>query len=579
MEKNYDNAAADIAYVRSELSRLVKDPELSAILGDEAVERMSKWDSVIGQKMDQPFSLMVIGDFKRGKSTIINAILGRSIAPVNVAPETFTINCISYGERPSVEAVLKNGKRVTLTQDDLSRDRLSGLLDFFPGELDYLDVRSDAPILKEIQIVDTPGLSDLDDLDNQVKDFLIKADAVIYVASALSPFSESEQYFIASHIVPQNFSKVFVLVNMIDAMNSMEDIEKIIDRISEKCSQIIPYAEVYGISGIDEYRRKIGLIRPDIKGFQDYYENQFLKFELALSREIIVQKDTIRTQRVFSMLRLMLSDTLNRLNMISDMVKMDRQKLDELSVDFEHECTTLAAALESQKPKIILSITEMMQEAEHWMYEFFTKLREDILACRTTANDEDVERHFYSYLMDKVGEAYRKCLEIHQSRLNDIIDDMAAELSRKLGIANLAGARISCSETVNVNTIVADKVKAEASHGADREMGFPSTTMPFFRNILKKKRQSEIIDSALENYDDIRNNTIKDLKDCYSNLEKFAMSQLDDIYRTQVDVGRETVNQAMEMARTSSDAEKIVKNLEKASEIVIGAVSVLKKYD
>ena len=58
MEKNYDNAAADIAYVRSELSRLVKDPELSAILGDEAVERMSKWDSVIGQKMDQPFSLM-----------------------------------------------------------------------------------------------------------------------------------------------------------------------------------------------------------------------------------------------------------------------------------------------------------------------------------------------------------------------------------------------------------------------------------------------------------------------------------------------------------------------------------------
>ena len=51
MEKNYDNAAADIEYVRSELSRLVKDPELSAILGDEAVERMSKWDAVIGEKM------------------------------------------------------------------------------------------------------------------------------------------------------------------------------------------------------------------------------------------------------------------------------------------------------------------------------------------------------------------------------------------------------------------------------------------------------------------------------------------------------------------------------------------------
>lgn len=578
MEKNYDNAAADIEYVRSELSRLVKDPELSAILGEEAVERMSKWDNIIGKKIDEPFSLMVVGDFKRGKSTIINAILGRSIAPVNVAPETFTVNCISYGESPSVEAVLRNGKRVTLTQDDLSRKRLAGLLDFFPGELDYIDVRSDAPILKEIQIVDTPGLSDLDDLDNQVKDFLVKADAVIYVATALSPFSESEQYFIAGNIVPQNFGKVFVLVNMIDAMNSMEDIDRVIGRIQEKCAQIIPNAEVYGISGIDEYRRKIGLNRPDIKGFQDYYENQFLKFELALSREIIVQKDTIRTQRVFSMLRLMMTDTLNRLNMISDMMKMDREKLDKLSVDFERECTTLAAALEGQKPKIILSITEMMQEAEHWMYEFFTKLREDILACRTTADDEDVERHFYSYLMDKVGEAYRKCLEIHQSRLNDVINDMGAELSRKLGIANLASASISCSETVNVNTFVADKVKAAASQGADREMGFPSTTMPFFHNILKKKRQSEIIDSALENYDDIRNNTIKDLKSCYTNLEEFAASQLNDIYQTQVDVGRETVAQAMEMAKSSKDSEMLSKNLERASEIVINAVNVLKKY-
>lgn len=577
MEKNYDNSAQDIELVRNEIKRLVNDPEISVILGDEVVERMSRWDDIIGKKMNEPFSLMVIGDFKRGKSTIINAILGRSIAPVNVAPETFTINCISYGDHPSVEAVLHNGKRVTLTADDLSRRRLIELLDYFPGELEYIDVRSDAPILKEIQIVDTPGLSDLDDLDKQVKDFLVKADAVIYVASALSPFSESEQYFIAEYIAPQNFSKVFVLVNMIDAMNTMEDIERITGRIRDICSQLLPNAEVYGISGIDEYRRKIGLNRPDIKGFQDHYENQFLKFELALSREIIMQKDTIRTQRVFSMLRLMLTDTLNRLNIISDMMKLDRQKLDKLSVDFEKECSTLAAALENQKPKLILSITEMMQEAEHWMYEFFSKLREDILSCRTTASDEDVERHFYSYLVDKVGEAYRRCIEIHQSRLNDIINDMGAELSRKLGLESLAGIRISCSESVNVNTFVADKVREAAAQGADRA-GFPSAAIPFLSNVLKKKQQSEIIDCALENYDDIRNSVIKDLKECYRNFEAFAMQQLDDIYRTQVEVGRETVAKAMEMAKSNNDADRMSKNLEKASEIVIGAVSVLKKY-
>ena len=578
MENMYDNAAKDIEFVRGELRNLISDPELSAILGDEVVERMQKWDNIIESKMSEPFSLVIIGDFKRGKSTIINAILGRSAAPVNVAPETFTINRFSYGERVSVEAVLGNGKRVMLTPDDLSRDRLLGLLDYFPGALEYIDVKSDAPILKEIQVVDTPGLSDLDELDYLVKDFLVKADAVIYVASALSPLSESEQYFIASQIVPQNFSKVFVLINMIDAMNSMEDIERIVNLINEKCAQIIPVAEVYGISGIDEYRRKIGLNRPDIKGFQEYYENQFLKFERALNRELIMQKDTIRTQRVFSMLSIMMTDTLSRLNMINDMIKMDRVKLEKLKTDFEAECSTLAAALDQQKPKILLSITEMKQEAETWMYGFFTKLREDIVACRSTAEEADVERHFYAYLMDKVGEAYRRCLEIHGQRLNEIINEMGQQLSRKLGIQNLASARISCSEAVNVNSFVADKIKQAAQQGADREAGFPSTTLPFFRNIMRKNRRSDIIDSALENYDDIRNSTIKDLKECYLNFETFALQQLDDIYHTQAEVGRETVDQAMEMARSNESTEIMRKNIERASEIVIGAVEVLKKY-
>ncbi|MBQ5331302.1 MAG: dynamin family protein [Oscillospiraceae bacterium] len=579
MNKNkYDNAEYDIALVRGDLKRLLKDQELCGILGEDATNRMKKWDQIIEKKLTEPFSLVIVGDFKRGKSTVINAILGRSVAPVNVAPETFTINRFSYGENPNVEAVLGNGKRVTLTQDDLSRERLLGLLDFFPGSLEYIDVKSDAPILKEIQVVDTPGLSDLDELDSQVKEFLVKADAVIYVASALSPFSESEQYFIASQIVPQNFSKVFVLINMIDAIDTMEDIERIINHIREKCAQIIPVAEVYGISGIDEYRRKIGLNRPDIKGFQEFYENQFLKFELALSREVIVQKDTLRTQRVFSMLSMMMTDTLNRLGMISDMLKMDSEKLEKLQADFDKECENLATALENQKPKILLSITEMKQEAEYWMYEFFVKLREDIVASRQTTTAEDVERHFYSYLMDKVGEAYRRCLEIHQERLNGIINDMGVQLSRKLGIADLAAARISTSETVNVNSFVADKIKQAASQGAERSVGFPSGTMPFFRNIMKKNRQSDIIDTTLENYDDIRSSTIKDLKECYKNFEQFASDQLDEIYRTQEAVGRETVTQALEMARSEESTDRINKCIDRANEIISGSVEVLREY-
>ncbi len=574
---SYAAAEPDIELVQNKLKSLIVSKPLCSILGDDFTERLREWDAAITKRRTEPFSLVVLGDFKRGKSTIINAILGKSIAPVNVAPETFTINSISYGEIPKAEAVLKNGQRISLTADDLVRDKLEKLMRAFPDTLDYIDIRDNAELLKEIRIVDTPGLSDLDCLDKQVQDYLVNADAVIYIASALSPFSESEQFFLASHVRPLSFNKVYVLVNMIDAMNTQEDIEKIINRVSERCETIMPNAFVYGVSGIDEYRRKIGLNRPDIKGFQEFYENEFLKFEMSLKREIILQKDIIRTQRVLTMLNLMIKDTAARIHMIYDMMAMDRKKLDDISQSIENECSSLASALESKKPKILLSITEMQQEAEQWMYGFFSKLREDILESRTTTSPEDIDKHFYSYLVDKVGEAYRKCLDIHQSRLNMLIAQLGAELAKKLGISSLAGdADVSLKGSMDVLTdLVSKAVMSAASSGSGD--AFPSGAMSSFRNILRKKRQTDIIDTALENYDDIRNNTVKDLNAAYKVMEENALKQLDSLYQTQVEVSRNTLNQAMEMSSDTS-SESVRKYLEEAADILKDAAQVLAKY-
>lgn len=573
----YSAAEQDIENVQNKLKRLLENKPLCTILGEEFTARLKEWDTAITKRRTEAFSLVVLGDFKRGKSTIINAILGKSIAPVNVAPETFTINSISYSDTPKAEAVLKNGQRINLLADDLVREKLEKLMRAFPDTLDYIDIKDNAEILKEIRIVDTPGLSDLDCLDKQVQDYLVNADAVIYVASALSPFSESEQFFLASHIRPLSFNKLYVLVNMIDAMNTREDIEKIINRVSERCEAIMPNAFVYGVSGIDEYRRKIGLNRPDIKGFQDFYETEFLKFEMSLKREIILQKDIIRTERVLTMLNLMIKDTAARIRMIYDMMAMDRKKLDDISQSIERECSTLASALESKKPKILLSITEMQQEAEQWMYGFFSKLREDIVESRNTASPEDIDKHFYSYLVDKVGEAYRRCLDIHWGRLNSIISQLGAELAKKLGIDSLAGdTSVSADGKVeNLNMIVTQSVMDAASGGNSDT--FPDGAMSSFRNILRKKRQTDIIDTALENYDDIRNNTLKDLKAAYKSMEETALNQLDSLYQTQVNVSRDSLNHAMEMSSDISGA-AMKKYLEDAAGVLTEAARTLLKY-
>lgn len=571
----YADVEPDIEKIQNYMREILANKPVCRILGEEFTDNLKQWDKAITKRRTEPFSLVVLGDFKRGKSTIINAILGKSIAPVNVAPETFTINSISYGETPTAEAVLSNGQRIMLTADDLQRERLEKLTRAFPDSLEYIDIRDNAEILKEIRIVDTPGLSDLDCLDKQVQDYLVNADAIVYVASALSPFSESEQLFLATHIRPMSFSKLFVLVNMIDAMGSMKDIEKIINRVSERCEQIVPNAFVYGVSGIDEYRRKIGLNRPDLTGLQEFYENEFLKFEMSLKREIILQKDFIRTQRVITMLNLMLNDTASRIHMVYDMIALDKQKLVDLSEKIDGECRTLAQAIEERRPKIVLSVTEMQQQAEQWMYGFFSKLREDIYEARNQGNPDDVEKHFYSFLVDKVGEAYKKCIEIHEKALNEVLANMGRELARKLGLANLAEEAAAGNGLSDSFVLVSQSVINAA--GADENGSYPSETMSSFKNILGRKRTTNVIDTALENFDDVRTNAVKDLKSAYKKMAENAIKRFDSLYQTQVEASRDALAQAKEMTESSSN-EAVKTHLGKAVAVLDEAADVLRKY-
>lgn len=571
----YADVEPDIEKIQNYMREILANKPVCRILGEEFTDNLKQWDKAITKRRTEPFSLVVLGDFKRGKSTIINAILGKSIAPVNVAPETFTINSISYGETPTAEAVLSNGQRIMLTADDLQRERLEKLTRAFPDSLEYIDIRDNAEILKEIRIVDTPGLSDLDCLDKQVQDYLVNADAIVYVASALSPFSESEQVFLATHIQPMSFSKLFVLVNMIDAMGSMRDIEKIINRVSECCERIVPNAFVYGVSGIDEYRRKIGLNRPDLTGLQEFYENEFLKFEMSLKREIILQKDFIRTQRVITMLNLMLNDTASRIHMVYDMIALDKQKLVDLSEKIDRECHSLAQAIEERRPKIVLSVTEMQQQAEQWMYGFFSKLREDIYEARNQGNPEDVEKHFYSFLVDKVGEAYKKCIEIHEKALNEVLANMGRELARKLGLANLAEEATAGNGLSDSFVLVSQSVINAA--GADENGSYPSETMSSFKNLLGRRRTTNIIDTALENFDDVRSNAVKDLKSAYKKMAENAIKRFDSLYQTQVEASRDALAQAKEMTESSNN-EVVKTHLGKAVAVLDEAADVLRKY-
>lgn len=571
MTDNGSSIGRDIERIRQVFRDLSQNKELVSIIGHDFADGLNEWDALIEKRASEPFTLVILGDFKRGKSTIINALLGRETAPSNVSPETYTINEISYGLKRSAQAVLENGQRIDLEMSDITRDRLETLMKMFPAKVDHLDIKDNAPILKEIRIVDTPGLSDLDDLDRQVTNYLVNADAIMYAASCLLPFSESEQIYLATHVQPRRFGMLYVLVNMMDALNSQTDVDKIMRRFKMLSEKIVPNSFVYGISGADELKRKLGRERAPDKGTREFYETQFMQFEMSLKRDIILKKDVIRTERVLAMLEDMVGETGAKLHMFAEMAELDRQKLEDKERGFDEECSRLSAALEECKPSLHLSMTEMQQEAENWMYEFFAKLRVSILECRAKDAEgedifppEDIEKYFYSYLMEKVGEAYRTCIEYHRDRVNELVDDLSRRLAGKLGIEDLS----QVTQTTSVDRImrslgknVTRQVMGVKLFGTSET--FPPATMSLFSSILGKKKQTDIIDIALENYDDIRSNIVKDIKMVYSDLEIKALAQLDGIYQYQAEIGKEALTHARQIME-SYDSEQIGSTLREA---------------
>src|SRR5271165_4842815 len=66
------------------------------------------------------FRVLVLGEFKRGKSTLINALLGEPILPANVTPTTAVLTVVKYGEeRRAIVHYYAGSVRQEVSLDDL----------------------------------------------------------------------------------------------------------------------------------------------------------------------------------------------------------------------------------------------------------------------------------------------------------------------------------------------------------------------------------------------------------------------------------------------------------------------------
>src|SRR5688572_25776021 len=90
---------------------------LAADLGrDDLVERLR----IAVARMTRPATVVcVVGEFKQGKSSLVNALLDQELCPVDDDIATSVITLVRYGEQPAVEVRRRDGDRTSIESIDL----------------------------------------------------------------------------------------------------------------------------------------------------------------------------------------------------------------------------------------------------------------------------------------------------------------------------------------------------------------------------------------------------------------------------------------------------------------------------
>lgn len=263
---------------------------------------------------DDHFEVAIVGEFKRGKSTLINALLGQEVLPADVLPATATLNRVTYSAEPYVQVEYKNGTSEKVDIDQLENyvTKLTAESEEKAETVKEATVYYDTAFCKNnVDIIDTPGLNDDEQMTNVTLSILPKIDAAVFVISANSPFSQFEKDFLEKKMLTSDVGRIIFVVNCFGTF-SQEDENKIVETVRSRITKYV-MDKAKKVMGEDSrefavYKRKIGtprviglyakraLTAKKIEDPELLKESNFPEFEKALETMLTKERGVIALQ-------------------------------------------------------------------------------------------------------------------------------------------------------------------------------------------------------------------------------------------------------------------------------------------
>jgi hypothetical protein len=245
--------------VADQLDRLAAD--LSGVPAEATCDRLRALST---RTRDGRFTVVLLGSFSSGKSSLVNALLGQPALPVKVNPCTAVLTEVVWGptaevqvhwrdgrppERVSTEALLRSFQ-LESTFDDAGEER-----DGRFGEIERLVLHHPSPLLRDgVTLIDTPGLDDDDRRTARTLGVLPHADAVLIVLNATRFLTPLERHALEHHVGPLGLHNLFFPVTMADLLTALsDDPDRDKARLHEQSRALLgPLCRVHGQDRLDD---------------------------------------------------------------------------------------------------------------------------------------------------------------------------------------------------------------------------------------------------------------------------------------------------------------------------------------
>jgi len=397
--------------------------------------------------------IAVLGQFKRGKSTFINALLHAPILPTGAVPVTAIPTFISWADRPSIRVEFSGGtpaEQFAAADADTLRDILSRYVTedanpknrlgvervelFYPAEL-----LADGTVL-----IDTPGIgSTLAHNTEAALRILPECDASLFILSADPPITEAELGYLRQ--LGSGIGRVFFIINKIDylAPDEQTAVSQFLRKALVQEAMIEPARQIFNVSA------KLGLSAGQKGDDEAWRQSGMAEIEGRLICYLATEKKRSLSKAIRQKAAGILAQADNELSLRARALEMPFEELQQKSLEFtrtlesiEAERLTIGDLLAGDRRRLVGELETRTQSLRDEASSRLNRVIDSVLSHTNDTWEEKIKSAVSAAIEDVFGAARGAFVDAFSRRADDMLANRRCRLDELVDKVRRAAANV-----------------------------------------------------------------------------------------------------------------------------------------